>query len=41
MAVLRLDRRPAGPDGTAAAAAVKDAFPGLIEAQLAKAGDRP
>ncbi len=48
MAVLRLGRFRAGPVGTgemltshaALAAAVEDAFPGLIDMQLAKAGDR-
>lgn len=48
MAILRLGRFRAGPAGTgelltshaALAAAVEDAFPGLTDMQLAKAGDR-
>jgi hypothetical protein len=48
MAVLRLGRFRAGPVGTgemltshaALAAAVEDASPGLIDTQLAKAGDQ-
>jgi hypothetical protein len=48
MAVLRLDRVTTGPAGTgelptqhaALAAAMKDAFPGLMEVHLAKAGDQ-
>jgi hypothetical protein len=48
MAVLRLGRFRTGPAGTgemltsraALAAAVEDAFPGLIDMQLAKAGDQ-
>jgi len=48
MAVLRIDQFTIGPAGTgemltrhaALAAAVKDAFPGLIEVQLAKVDDQ-
>ena len=48
MAVLRLGRFRTGPVGTremltshaALAAAVEDAFPGLIDMQLAKASDQ-
>jgi hypothetical protein len=48
LAVLRLGRFKTGPAGTGemlasrvgVAAAIEDAFPGLIEMQLAKAGDQ-